>query len=362
MSTAPVLLRRILTCVIFGSAVVGATSATAQSLANGRVAVEAVAAVTTSSRAVDDPFVFFDVASTMRVKDDLDVIIRPYARRLPGGDWDAQFYQAQIRYQPKANIRIDAGIIASPLGLGSLELRQDLNPVVGSPFYYFGTLPLFDNQADRVTLLSGGYPLGAIFNMSGSWWDARAGVTDGTPARYRKIFAHDGPSPSAQFIAGGGITPRPGLRVGAGLAQGKYRREDDDDFYGTTVGLKDGDATVFNLEAEYSVGYTRLSGEWVLDRFESQTTPAIARGLYIQAVRTLSPRVFAATRFTRASTPVQVAGSRQRWTRSAAEFTAGYRLTHEITIKGGYEASRRFNVDDWSHAAVGSVVLAKRWF
>ena len=329
----------------------------------GRMAIEAVAAASTSSRAWDDPFVFLDLATTVRLSDTVDVIVRPYARRLPGGDWDALFYQAQIRYQPMAGVRLDAGIISSPLGLGTLELRQDLNPSVGSPFYYFGSLPLFDRYADRVQILAGGYPIGAVLSVSGTRWDARAGVTDGTPARYRKIFANDGPSPAAQFIAGAGFTPITGLRFGAGLAAGKYRNAEDD-YYGTPEPpiSEDQNAIVFNLEAEYAVRYTRLSGEWVRDRFNSATAPAVSRGFYMQAVQTLSPRLFASSRLTRASTPVLLPVGRVRWARTAAEVTAGFRLTPELTLKGGYEASRRFGVADWSHAAVFSVVVGKRWF
>ena len=340
------------------------TEAAAQGLQPGRLAIEAVAATSTSSRELDDPFVFLDLATTMRVDHRIDVIIRPYARRLPGGDWDALLYQAQVRYQPTARIRLDAGIISSPIGLGTLELRQDLNPGVASPFYYFATLPAFDPQADRVQVLSGGYPLGAILSVSGAWWDARGGITDGTPARYRKIFQRNGPSAAAQLIAGAGVTPRAGLRIGAGFSHGAYRRDSDSEYYGLEPhqDVHGADATVLNLEGEYAFGYTRLSGEWVRNRFETETMPAVTRGFYLQGVQTLTPRVFATSRLTQVSTPVLVSDARVRRARTALELSAGYRLTPEWTVKGGYEGSRRFGANTWGHAAVGSVVWARRWF
>ena len=46
-------------------------------------------------------------------------------------------------------------------------------------------LPAFD----RVTLMSGGSPLGAIVSASGARWDVRGGVTDDTPARGRKVLS-----------------------------------------------------------------------------------------------------------------------------------------------------------------------------
>jgi hypothetical protein len=341
-----------------------AAAVSAQGLQPGRMAIEAVAAISTSSSDADDPFVFLDLANTIRVNEKLDVIVRPYARRLPGGDWDALLYQAQIRYQPAERIRLDAGIISSPLGLGTFELRQDLNPLVGSPFYYFAPLPAFERPSDRVQLFSGGYPLGAILSVSGRWWDARTGVTDGTPARYRKIFANNNPAAAAQFIAGAGVTPLPGLRVGTGFAHGPYRRSNDQDYYGLPdyAVLTDADATVFNLEAEYAIAYTRLSGEWVRDSFENDGSAAVSRGFYVQGVQTLTPRIFTAARFTRVSAPALVSTTSVRSTRKALELSGGYRITPEFTVKAGYEGGQRFNVTDWTHAAVASVVWSRRWF
>ena len=336
----------------------------AQGLRPGRMAIEAVAAISTSSANADDPLVVLDLANTIRVTQKLDVIVRPYARRLPGGDWDALLYQAQIRYQPAERVRLDAGIISSPLGLGTFELRQDLNPLVGSPFYYFAPLPAFERPSDRVQLFSGGYPLGAILSVSGSWWDARTGITDGTPARYRKIFANNNPAASAQFIAGAGVTPVSGLRVGTGFAHGPYRRTDDQDYYGVPdyFVLTDADATVFNVEAEYAFAYTRLSGEWVRDSFENDGSPAVSRGFYVQGVQTLTPRLFTAARFTSVSAPVLLSTTFVRSTRKALELSGGYRITPQFTIKAGYEGGQRFNVTDWTNAAVVSVVWSQRWF
>lgn len=345
--------------------VAASTPAAAQPLAVGRAAIEAVVSVSSSSDAVDDPFVVFDVASTFRLTDGLDVIVRPYARRLPGGDWDALLYQAQIRYQWTEAVRLDAGIITSPLGLGTLELRPDLTPLVGYPFYYFARLPQFDQYSNQVQILSGGYPLGAVVSTSGTKWDARVGVTDGTPARYRKIFSQSGPDAMAQVIAGGGFTPWTGFRVGGAVANGKYRSAADPDYYDLPAygsALSDASVFVVNLEAEWSYRYTRISGEWVRDRFDTDGSPAISRAFYVQGVQTLSPRTFAAARVTRVSTPVELTAGPARRERTAAELTAGFRLTPELTLKGGYEAERRFGNPDWGHAAVASVVWARRWF
>jgi hypothetical protein len=361
-----VVARTALVCAAF-ALLLAATpvAAAAQTFAAGPPAIEAVAAISTSSANPDDPSIVLDLATTVPLATGLDVIVRPYARRLVGGDWDALLYQAQIRYQPVNGLRLDAGIITSPLGLGALELRPDLNPLVGYPFYYFGRLPVFDSYTNRLQVLSGGYPLGAVLSASGARWDGRVGVTDGTPARYRKIFAGDAVHSMPQLVAGGGLTLRPGFRLGAAIASGRYRTADDDSYYGQPIyagSTTDAGALVMNVEGELAFGYTRLTGEFVRDRFDSDAGPAITRAFYVQGVQTLTPRTFVAGRFTRASSPSMVGGARTRSQRTAAETTAGYRVSPEITLRVGYEASQPFGAGGWRHAAVGSVVWSKRWF
>ncbi len=103
------------------------------------------------------------------------------------------------------------------------------------------------------------------------------------------------------------------------------------------------------------MGYTRVAGEWIMDRFETATNPAVARGYLIEAVRTLSPRWYIAGRNTRASTPVYAAGKRVRRNNGTADVTVGYRLSPEILIKVGYQGSRTYVATDWDHRAVSFV-------
>ena len=335
------------------------SDAQAQSAIGERLSVEFVGAVNTSTADFDEPFVFLDLTATGRITDDLDVVIRPYARRLPGGNWSKEMYQLQVRYQPSTRVpvRIDAGIISSPLGLIALEMRPDRNPVIGTPSYYFTPLPSFDGRQDRVQVLSGGYPLGALASFSGARWDARAGVTDGTPARNRRMMWADRPPARAQFVAGGGVTPMAGLRFGFGYARGVYREPRL-----TPQQTPAMSATVFNLEGEYAIGYTRLAGEWIVDAFETATDPAVSRGFVVEAVQTISPRWYGAVRTAGTSTPALVSGNRIRRSSGAAEAILGFRFNTLITFKAGYQGSRPYAAQQWDHAAAVSVVLFKRWW
>jgi hypothetical protein len=331
----------------------------------GPPAIEAVASVATGSDAPDDPFLFFDLAATVPIGSRFGAIVRPYAHRLAGGDWSAEMYQLQLRYQSttKIPVRVDAGIITSPLGLGTLELRPDQSPTIKTPFYYYMPLPPFEGRYEGVQLMSGGYPLGAVVSASGAKWDARAGITDSTPARDRNVFASDRPRAMRQFVAGGGVTPRAGLRFGAGFAQGAYRSISTAAPSSEAASNGASDVTVFNLEAEYAFGHTRLSGEWVRNRFESTLGPAVARGYFAQAVHTFAPRIFGTVRVASASSPAFAGASpRVRKSMTTMEATVGYRLDHDLTVRAGYYMSRRYGLTDRSHTAIASLVWARRWF
>lgn len=335
-------------------------SAAAAQDPTGRVSVEAVASASVTS-ANTHPFLIFDAVSTVRLANGWDAIVRPWARRMPSGDWATEMYQLQLRYTSSTRVpfRVDAGIISSPIGLGTLALRADRNPTIGSPFYYFAPLPAIDGRFDGKRLITGGYPLGAIVSASGTMWDARAGVTDSSPTRAASVFSSDRPGRGPQVIAGGGVTPRQGLRVGAAVAQGRYRSRAR-----STSGIVTPaeDATTFTLEGEYAIGYTRVQGEWIVDRFTTTKTPAIARGFNVDALRTLTPRWFAAARVVRASSPVLTGPTPGRRVGTTSEGSLGYRLTRAFTVRGGYQGSRLFNDARWTHAAAVSIVWAQRWW
>ena len=332
--------------------------AAAQGLA-GRVALEGIASLSTQARTLDDPMVILDLVSTVRLADRWDVVVRPWSMRRPGGDWTFEMYQLQVRYVSSTRVpfRVDAGIIPSPVGLFTLELQPHRNPLISAPFYYFTPLPAVDGRADRVRLMSGGYPLGAIVTVSGTRWDARAGVTSSTPAQPHNVLARTRPPAHAQLVLGGGLTPLPGLRVGAGFTRGRFHSANG----GSTTG-DEASASVLNLEGEYAVGHTRVSGEWIHDRFDTARGVRTARGFSVQVAQTISPRIFTAARATRVSAPVATVPVETRRTSAEFEVSAGYRLSTALTARGGYQRRRGYQELAWQNAAVMSLVWAERWW
>lgn len=338
----------------------GCTPPLAAQDVTGRVAVEAVASVSVTS-ADAHPFIILDAVSTVRLADGWDAVVRPWARRMPEGDWAAEMYQLQLRYTSSTQVpfRVEAGVISSPIGLSTLELRPDRNPTIGAPFYYFVPLPPIDGRFDGKRLITGGYPLGAVVSASGTMWDARAGITDASPTSAANVFEADRANRAPHLIVGAGWVPHAGLRLGAAVAHGRYRPDSQSATGQLTPAA---DATTTTVEGEYAIGYTRVQGEWIADRFTTTVSPAMAYGMNVMATRTLTPRWFAAARAVRASSPVLTGPNPGRRVATTAELSLGYRLTPTFTLRGGYQGSNSLYDPKRTHAAAVSVVWAQRWW
>jgi hypothetical protein len=296
-----------------------------------------------------------DATISMDVGRGFTAIVRPWGWQRQDGTSTFEWYQLQLRYQSRSRlpVRVDAGIITSPLGLSTLQQRADLNPTMSPIFYYVAPLPRFDTTFDGLNTISAGYPLGVMVATSGTRWDLRGGVTDATPARPREELKKGQHPAMAQVVFGGGVTPRPGLRLGAGFAHGRYRQ--------AAGAVPAASATIVTLEGEYTFNHTRLSGEWIRDRFGTTPGPSVASSYYLQGVQTITPRIFGAARFARAEPPpLFISGLRSN--RMSGELTAGYRLTREWTLRAGYYRERRYLATKWDNQAGVSVVWARRWY
>lgn len=340
----------------------GAPIAAAQESAPARISADTAVSLSMFSNN-DHAAGMFDATMSVEAGKGLTAIVRPWVWRRPEGTSTFQWYQLQVRYQTRTRrpVRIDAGIITSPLGLSTLQQRADLNPTIAPVFYYVIPLPRFDTTFDGLQMMSAGYPLGAMAATSGAHWDLRGGVVDSTPARPRVELKRDQRPAMPQVVLGGGVTPRAGLRLGAGVAHGRYRN--------ATASVPEAHATVFNVEGEYAFNQTRVSGEWVRDRFAIASGPVTARAFYLQGVQTITPRLFAAARVARVRTPPIVFGTeRPITTFTTTELTAGYRVTRDFTVRGGYYGQRPYSnaaaglAPEWDNRAAVSVVWARRWY
>lgn len=325
------------------------------------VAIETVAAAdeTVDESGNDTTGVLFDAVVSVDVGYGFEAIVRPFVQRLASGEWNRQIWIAALRYQREGDVglRIDAGLIPSPVGLANLMLRPHLNPTIAQPASLFQALPLVDLRGLRTNLLGAVYAYGAHVTVSGERWDARAAVIDASPLRPRRVFSETPQTRLANVVVGGGLTPMVGVRVGASLTHGGWQRAGE-----SPAVTEDRDATIVTVESEVAYRYTRLMGEWVRDVIETDGGDSIASGWFVQGQQTLTPRWFAAGRVERISAPALTPlATLEREHFTGVEETLGYRLTPEITIRAGHRARRPFGRTGVDHQAAVSVVWWKRW-
>ena len=286
-------------------------------------------------------------------------MIRPWAQRQANGDWNKQIWVAAVRYQRPGPIglRVDAGLIPSPVGLSNLMLRPQLNPTVSLPASLFQPLPPIDVGGPRVTLLGAVYAYGATATVSGAHWDVRTAVIDTSPLRTRRIFGSTNPPRFDNVVIGGGITPFVGFRVGGSLTHGGWQRAGES----PTI-TANRDATIVTVESEFSFRYTKLLGEFVHDTLETSSGNRVATGWYVQGQQTLTPRWYVAGRVEHIASPaVTLPLTIDQQHLDGIEETLGFRLTPELTLRVDHRARRGFGRAVFDHQASVSAVWWKRW-
>ena len=301
----------------------------------------------------------FDAYISARLGRGLEIVARPWTQRQANGDWNNQLWLGALRYERKGavGIRVEGGLITSPVGLANLTLRPHLNPTVAQPSSLFQGLPPPEPLSPRITLLGAVYPLGISSTVSGVHWDVRAAVIDTSPMRARRTFSSNNPPRLTNVVVGGGVTPFVGFRIGGSVTRGTWRLAEE-----TPVSDSDRMATVATVETELSFRFTKISGEWVRDSMETTTGHAVASGWFVQGQQTLTPRWFVAARVERMTGPPPFVATLSRQTFAGTEETVGFRITPAVTLRASYRGRRLFGPSDFSHQAMASVVWTRRWF
>jgi len=347
--------------VILAGACLVTAPAAAQQASQSRFAIDTVAAIDESVDDTGDSTtgVLLDAVVTVGLGGGFEAMVRPLAQRLATGEWNRQIWVAAVRWerQGEVAVRIDGGLIPSPVGAANLLLRPQLNPAIGLPSSLFARVPL-DLRTPRPTLLGAIYPLGVNLTVSGRHWDARAAVMDTSPLRPRRIFYSEGTNPPrfTNVVAGAGVTPFAGFRVGASVTHGGWLEAGE-----SPLVTADGDATVVTVESEFSVRYTTVSGEWVRDLIDTVGGDTHLSGWFVQGQQTLTPRWFLAGRAERIDAPSAPGAATAPSDLGGFEEIVGYRLTPELTLRAGHRARRLFGRDDYLHQAQVSVVWWRRW-
>jgi hypothetical protein len=328
-----------------------------------RVALDVVAAadVNRGSQVARRATGWFDLFGAVRLAENLDFRVRPVVfRRSFDGTWQGQLYELALRYERPGRIglRLDAGQFTSPIGLSVLENRPDKNPVVSPHSTLYLPIPRYEPGTPSTNLLAAAYPLGAKVTVSGAKWDARAAVIDSSPVRGRPFFGDDQPPRMANFVAGAGVTPWIGLRLGGAFGIGDYadQREVRDPSRG------DRRATLAQVEGEWAFRYTRIAGEYLWTRRELSNVDSKVDGGWIEVTQTIHPRLFLASRYDDQWTEWTslIDNSERHEPYRRLEAGAGFRLTPELTLRAAYMTRKGYVVDFWDDQLLASIVFAKR--
>jgi hypothetical protein len=317
------------------------------------------------------PQIIVDVSGAVRIGDNVQAYVRPWFRlprpNTPGGatpEWSKELYQAGIRYeQPggdRVATRVDVGYNVSPIGLGVMDTRPSLNPLIGTHMSYVSPMPAFDPTAPRVSAIAGTYPLGAQVTVSSARWDARGALVNSAPTRNYAVGRSGSPRQTPTIVGGAGVTPLVGLRLGVSVAHGKYATSDE-----VTGPVRSSrSVTIVGAEGEYAFGYTKMSGEFVRSQFERSAGTAVAYEYFVQGLQTITPRWFAAARHEATSAPPLVTATTVgRRTRLAiVETTVGFRVTPDVTLRSSYYARRSYGAPAWDQQAAVSAVWARKWW
>lgn len=285
-------------------------------------------------------------------------IVRPFMQRLSSGEWNRQVWVATLRFERPGPIglRIDSGLIPSPVGLANLTLRPHQNPTIAQPSSLFAALPPIEPGGPRMNLMGAVYALGGHMTVSALHWDVRAAVIDTSPLRPRRVFSEVNPPRFANVVVGGGVTPIVGLRFGASVTRGGWQQAAE---HPLATGNRN--ATMVTVESEFSFRFTKLAGEWVRDTIETSSGDRVAAGWYVQAQQTLAPRWFVAGRVERMSAPLVLPDVAVRQRLRGVEEVLGFRLTPEVTFRVNHRARRGFGRAGYDHTAAVSVVWWRRW-
>jgi hypothetical protein len=349
-----------LLAIVFAS--VAPLAVSAQEERPSRVAVDTSAAVENSVDANGRQLtgMWVDAVVSVGIGKGFEAVAWPIAQRVANtGVRSADLWIATLRYQRPGpiGIRIDGGLLGSPVGLANLTVRRPhLNPTIAQPAALFIALPALEDGGPRPNLLGAIYPFGAQVSVSGARWDARAAVIDTSPLRRRGIFVDPKPPRFTNLVMGGGVTPFVGFRVGASMTHGGWMRAGESPSIPTTRS-----ATVVTVESELSFAYSKLAGEWVHDAIETSAGRRVATGWFIQGQQTLAPRWFVAGRVERLNSPLVLFARPQVQQMTTIEETLGYRVTQDVTVRASHRARQGFGRPDYGHQFSMSLVWWKRW-
>jgi hypothetical protein len=232
--------------------------------------------------------------------------------------------QAYIRYDSKIpwGLNIQVGKFGTLFGQFLARIYPDQNPLVQVPlmYSYRTTIPASMVLQDPEGLLSYryrarspqlypygsgngwlpliniAYPTGVMVYGNPRMFDYRFAVVNSSISNPLDL---DQPGQRAQWVAGGGWTIIPGLRLGTSLAAGPYLSGSVNSQLPAGTSLRDYTQRALDFDFEYTFRHLETYGELLFTNFR---VPNInqrlgASGYYVELKHTWAPRIYTALRW-----------------------------------------------------------------
>jgi hypothetical protein len=236
--------------------------------------------------------------------------------------------QFGARYVFGRALVLDGGKLQPVVGTFTPRHFSNRNPLIGSPDGY-----------------SLEYPYGIKVSGEVGWFDYRAAMLTLPPTHENYT-----PLPKSRLrpAVGGGISPMPGLRLGASFTVGPYLNTSYSAAQLHNQPWTDFQQRVVAFDLAYARGYLETHAEAARGSYDvpGRTTSIVGWTYYGEAKYTLSPRWFVAARVERNDYPfIRVFGTNVNWTARLTDFVdgeagVGYRLSRNTLLKSSIRADR----------------------
>jgi hypothetical protein len=281
--------------------------------------------------------------------------------------------QAYLRYSPRLawDLNIQLGKFGTPFGQFLTRNYSNENPLIGYPLVYTHRTPVnanyvpsdstellsyrgrgqgvgfyaFSNGSAWLPLLNFSYPTGIMAFGNPGRWDYRFAVVNSSLSNPLNLGT---PGQRLQWIGAGGVTCFPGLHAGASYAEGPYLNGTVNRWLPPGQSINDFKQRALGFDLQYTLHHLEVYAEFLFNRFDLPNIlqPLGAKGYYIEAKRTWTPRFFTAVRWNQIyfdrlrydSTPGEA--PRFDYNVNSLEVGIGYRFTEKLLSKFSYQYNR----------------------
>ncbi|MEW5974620.1 MAG: hypothetical protein AB1898_02320 [Acidobacteriota bacterium] len=299
--------------------------------------------------------------------------------------------QAYLRYSPdgRPQFNLQVGKFGSPFGNFLTRNYANDNPLVGAPLIYAHRLPIrtdevpdgaYDlvyargriqnsglyNSAYRSTgwlpLIGLSYPTGAMFFGNAGRTDYRVALVNSSLSNSLNLGV---PGQRPQWVAAGGMTLVPALRIGSSFAQGPYLDPVVRPRLPAGTRFSDFTQRALGFDLQWAFRHLEVHAELLFNNLKVPNVPQRlgATGYFLEMKQTWTPRFFTAVRWNqiyfdriRRTTPYY-GHPRYDYNVNSLELGLGWRFSENLLLKASSQFNRTLAPVDPNDNIVGAQLV-----